>query len=306
MNREDAKEKFKEADLLFHDRQYARALEILAELDRQYPNQRAILFPMARCLAGLRRLSEAMDLADRIARDFDYAPAKELRARLEDKHARISSLPPHSTSSFDPPADGEEAPVETPKPAKAAKPPREPKSPPEKQKAEKDPVVTTESKPPKRVAIIVCIGLVLLSYGVYAGVGATIAKPAVQFALQADAQPADTPWQEFMFLLVGFVIHLYALACLPMYAALRFAGALRFNQFGEDLKDAATFTLYGFLLAPLIGIGWFVFFVMLRRHFEMSTGQTLRVIGTFCAMFAVLYIIDWAILSYALDPVLAG
>lgn len=309
MDRDDAKEKFKEADLLFHDRQYARALEILTELDRQYPNQRSILFPMARCLAGLRRLSEAMDLAERIARDFDYAPAKELRARLEDKHARISSLPPHSTSSFDPPADNADAPIETPKPAKAAI--REPKSSTE-QKAATDPVPPAVSKSPMSVAIAVCVGLVLLSYGVYAGIAATVAKPAVVYTIDLAEKLSDTnattdaPWQEIMFLWVGFVIHLYALACLPMYMALRFAGALRFNRFGEDMKDAATFTLYGFLLAPLIVVGWAVFFMLLRRHFEITAGQTLRAIGVFCAMFAVVYLIDWAILAYTLHPVLAG
>lgn len=299
MNRDEAKEKFKEADLLFHDRQYARALEILAELDRQYPNQRAILFPMARCLGGLRRLSEAIDLAERIARDFDYPPALELKTRLEDKHARISSIPPHAISSFDPPA-------ETPKPAKGVVLPKDEDIPGNPKAAVKEIAEEEPARLPLPVAIGVCLGLVLLSYGVYAGVGATVAKPAVLHTMNATGAPAATPWQELMFLWVGFVVHLYALACLPMYAALRFAGALRFNRFGEDMKDAAAFTLYGFLLAPLIGIGWFVFFALLRRHFELTAGQALRTIAVFCVLFGVVYAVDWAILSYALHPVLAG
>ncbi len=301
MNRDDAKEKFREADRLFNAREYAKALEILADLDRTYPNQRAVLFPMARCLGGLRRLSEAIDLADRIYRDFEYQPAKDLRERLQDKHARISSLPPQSISSFDPPA-------ETPKPGKNVVVPRDEDIEAFPQNIE--PVAEEEggeiSPTSSRVAVLMCVGLVLLSYGVYAGVGATAGKPALEYAMAVDASSEPTPWQEIMFLWVGFVVHLYALACLPMYAALRFAGALRFDSFGPDFKDAATYTLYGFLLAPLILIGWIVFFFVLRRGFEITTGQTARALGAFCVLFCVLYAADWALVNFALNPMLVG
>lgn len=306
MNRDDAKEKFRQADRLFNERQYAPALEILAELDRMYPNQRAVLYPMARCLAGLRRLSEAIDLAERIARDFDYVPAKELKERLRDKHARISSIPPNSSiSSFDPPAD-------TPKPVKKVVVPREEDIPPIPEEPTAPAAEEEVARTPVRVAVLVCAGLVLLSYGVYAGVVATVAKPAVVYTVELAAELADkastteAPWQELMFLWVGFTIHLYALACLPMYAALKIGGALQHGSFGADMKDAATFTLYGFLLAPLVVIGWIVFFVLLRRGFGMSTGETVKVLALFCAMFAALYAIDWSILTFALHPILAG
>lgn len=301
MNREDAKEKFREADRLFNGREYTKALEILAELDRTYPNQRAILFPMARCLAGLRRLSEAIDLADRIYRNFEYQPAKELKERLQDKHARISSMPPQSISSFDPPA-------ETPKSNKKVVVPRDEDIAAFPENTE--PAAMDEggemSSTPARVAVLVCVGLVLLSYGVYAGVGATAGKPALEYAMAVDASSASKPWQEIMILWVGFVTHLYALACLPMYAALRFAGALRYQSFGPDMKDVATYTLYGFLLAPILLIGWVVFFFVLRRGFEMTTGQAVKAFGVFCTLFCLLYAVDWAILNFALNPALAG
>jgi len=298
MDRDVAKEKFREADRLFNERQYAKALEILSELDRTYPNQRAVLFPMARCLAGLRRLSEAIDLADRIARDFEYGPAAELKTRLQDKHARISSMPPaNSISSFDPPAN-------TPKPAKPIVLPRDEDIEPVPAKADPEPERETQ-RTPVQVAAGVCAGLVLLSYGTYAGVGATVANPAVTYLLEGTSDAA-APWQELMFLWVGSVVHLYLLACIPMYAAVKFAGGLQHDTFGDNLKDAATVTLYGFLLAPIVLIGWIVFFVLLRRHFGMGTGHTMRAIVVFGLLFAVVCAVDWALLSFVLHPALAG
>jgi hypothetical protein len=302
MNRDEAKEKFHEAERLFAERQFARALDVLTELDRTYPNQRHILYPMARCLAGLKRRSEAMDLADRIARDFDYGPAKELKDRLKDKHARISSLPPVSSiSSFDPPAD-------TPKPKHAKTPPPADDPPPAPKladataKADANEVAHT----PAPVAFGACLALIALSFAVYAGVGATVAQPAIAFAMDADGAPAQTPWQELMFLWAGLAVHLCMLACLPLYAALRLTGALRGARFRDDLIDAATFVLYGFLLTPIVVVGWFIYFVLLRREFGMTTGQTARTIAVSLVLFVAVSAVDWAILTYGVNPVLAG
>ena len=100
MTKEEARDKFKLADRLFNEEQFAPALKVLTELNAAFPDQRNVLYPMARCLTGLGRNGEAIDLADRIARQFDYPPALELYKRLKAMKSKDGTGLMDSSSGF--------------------------------------------------------------------------------------------------------------------------------------------------------------------------------------------------------------
>lgn len=87
MDAQEATQKFKEADALFRIHDWNGALEILAELDVAYPDQHRILYPMARCLAELRRFDESLALCTQLVNEYGYQRAERLRERLIERAA---------------------------------------------------------------------------------------------------------------------------------------------------------------------------------------------------------------------------
>ena len=83
MNRDEAKRRFDQADVLYRQERYGEALEILDALDREFPDTRHVMYPRAMCLGKLKRLAEAVGVCDRIVERFGYAPARELRKALQ-------------------------------------------------------------------------------------------------------------------------------------------------------------------------------------------------------------------------------
>jgi hypothetical protein len=79
---QESREKFKRADQLFRDGDFAQALALLEELDRDHPDTRNILVPMAMCLDRLGRPEEALPLAERLTRKFADSRARALAERL--------------------------------------------------------------------------------------------------------------------------------------------------------------------------------------------------------------------------------
>lgn len=77
-----SREKFKRADQLFRDGDFTQALALLEELDREHPDTRNILVPMAMCLDRLGRPEEALPLAERLTRQFADSRARALAERL--------------------------------------------------------------------------------------------------------------------------------------------------------------------------------------------------------------------------------
>jgi hypothetical protein len=83
MNEQEAKGAFKEGAALYEQGHYQAALDILTQLDRQFPNNVRVQFPIARCLAKLGRTDEAMRLCEQLIASHNHQPAMELRARLQ-------------------------------------------------------------------------------------------------------------------------------------------------------------------------------------------------------------------------------
>jgi thioredoxin-like negative regulator of GroEL len=85
----DARTQFREADRLYREGKYMRAMALLEDLRESFPDEHRILFPLARCLAKLGRHDEARDVAKYVADEFDYRPARRFLKAL-DEHTGIA------------------------------------------------------------------------------------------------------------------------------------------------------------------------------------------------------------------------
>ena len=132
------------------------------------------------------------------------------------------------------------------------------------------------------------IGLVVGSFIAMVVASGTAGSPFLEWqaALEertAAGEATDDLFEEIPFgplavVVVFGLISSYLLACFPGYWALRIMEALPFNDFADDMKDVALYTLWGLLLLPVIGIGWLIFLIILRRHYELSAGKQFIVV----------------------------
>ena len=94
MEAKQAKKRFREADRLYQEGEFAEALDLLDELEHAFPNDRHVMFPRARCLGALGRTAEAVALCDQVIQRFHYAPAESLKAALLQSAPSPAMAPP--------------------------------------------------------------------------------------------------------------------------------------------------------------------------------------------------------------------
>ncbi len=313
MDKEQAREKFRLADKLFNDQQYGPALKVLTELNSAFPNERHVLYPMARCLTALGRNGEALDLADRIVRQFDYAPATDLYKRLSSlkRGDGLAGLEAGSDPALalkvpsldsDPVVDLPPG-VMTLDSDPVMPPPGMPKFDSDPPPLPKD-LDSLVSKPfdaqsggpapvtqrgDSRRAVMFWVGLTIFGFLAYFTIIAVAGGPLHEFERRLEENPsfieesdnpiAEFPWSSLgIFILAGFVCW-FPLTCFPGYWSLRVLDALPANDFGEDMKDIALYTLFGLLLLPVLFIGWIIYLVILAKHYQLSFGKLVGVVG---------------------------
>jgi len=94
VDRQEAKQKFKQADAYYRSKEYAKALNILEELDGAFPATRNILYPKIQCLAALGRMEEALQDCNSLEVLCQDPRADKLRARL------LTTMPQADTDRF--------------------------------------------------------------------------------------------------------------------------------------------------------------------------------------------------------------
>lgn len=80
-----AKQKFREADKRYQAEDFEGSLEILEELEDEFPANHRIMFPMARCMSKLERNEEALDICQDLVEKHQYAKAEPLYRALRAK-----------------------------------------------------------------------------------------------------------------------------------------------------------------------------------------------------------------------------
>ena len=73
---------YKQALQLVKVGKYAEGLAILTDIDRERPNVKGVIYPMAVCLEMLGRFDEAVELCDRLTAEFDEPKGELLKARI--------------------------------------------------------------------------------------------------------------------------------------------------------------------------------------------------------------------------------
>lgn len=262
MDRSDARVKFQDADRLFQSRQYAAALDILNDLDRQFPGERHILYPIARCLSRMKRYSQAREIAIRLVEEFDYLPAQELVDRI-DRHQSTNDdvvetpVLPSGLDNI----------VVSAATFGAKRRPGDAKS------ATSD---TWQS-------YAMWIGIAIGAFGLSTATGATVGQPFLAWLEQLQVLAAEgnheisdippVPWSAFASVAASNILCAYVLACFTGYWSLKVVEGLRFHSFGENMKDVAVTALIGQLLSVIILIGWIIFLVILKKRHELTIGR---------------------------------
>lgn len=242
VDREEAKVKFQDADRLFQSKHFDEALRVLTDLNRAFPNERHVLYPLARCLTGLKRYPEAREVSERLVKEFRYMPAQELVDRIDrlqafdDPDVQTPVLPSglddimRTPSSF-----GGSQPQ---KPATSAGSGWQP--------------------------YVLWISLVFLGFIALVGVTLTLGRPVIDYYIdyvenldKYASDPDSVPSVPFgPYLIVTFASYAYSwvVSSLCGYVAIRIVGALRYDDFGEDMKDVGLYTFYFFLINLLPGL----------------------------------------------------
>jgi outer membrane lipoprotein-sorting protein len=116
MDAQEATRTFKQAEALYAKGRHAEALQLLENLDMNFPNTKNILYPMALCLAALGRKADASAACDTLDMLQD-SRAQELRAKLgaaaQDDDS-VMALDANLMDDFDRPAPKRQAPPQTP------------------------------------------------------------------------------------------------------------------------------------------------------------------------------------------------
>jgi hypothetical protein len=302
MEKNEAKEKFRLADRLFAEQQFAAALKVLTELNAAFPNERHVLYPMARCLAGLGRNGEALDLADRVIRQFNYGPAIELYKKLKELKTgtglaalESQSDPPNLPGAMKFDSDPIELPGGMPKFDSDL-----PALPSEFESMIDGPAKSYGGAPPPLPAATgpdwkplgMWIGLTAGSWLVMVMVAVTIGRPYFEFLIdlfknfQAHMDSGEfpqAPWGPYLAVWLTNSLFAYLVACWCAYWCVAAMGASLHNEFADNMKDAAIWALIGTGLAIIPIIGWIIFLVMLKRHYELTIGKLLGVVSLFMA-----------------------
>ncbi len=269
MDRSDAKVKFQDADRLFQSQQFTAALAILEELNRAFPDERHILYPMARALTGLKRYGEARELARRLATEFNYLPAQDLIDRID--RLQAANEPDIETPVL---PSGMDDIVLSPASFGAKK------SPP--------PLETQQQGVDTWQPYVLWIALVLVGFVGLVAVTLTLGRPMIdwfvdyfrnveQYSENPDLAPA-LPVVAYAYIWVANFLYGLIIGSLCGYFSLRVIGALRFGDFGPDMKDVALYAVICNLLAIIPVLGWIAALVILKRHYELTFGKLVGVV----------------------------
>ena len=74
---------YKQAIHLVKVGKYGEGLSILTDIDRERPNVKGVLYPMAVCLEMTGRFEEALELCDRLVTEFDEPKGAVIKARIQ-------------------------------------------------------------------------------------------------------------------------------------------------------------------------------------------------------------------------------
>lgn len=267
MDRSEAHYQFRQADTLYRQRYYEEALAMLRKLDRDHPDTRHILYPIARCLSRLERYDEAIELTGRIAEQFDYGPARELHERLRKS---TESAPIVNISSLD---------IDLSAPLQFAS-------------GTSPPPLPGESSPSASLNWALCLGLIVMLAILVVGRKTIMVEFWDWYAVaseQSNSLQSVPPIGSMMAVLFEIMVLGCAAGCAGAYCGLGAVQALPYTTFDDNLKDISLYVFFGLLLSFIPVLGWIAILVMLYKHYELSFGRLFVVCFVYMAVGTLAY-----------------
>jgi len=304
MKNREAQDLFKESELLYRERRYEEALEVLQRLDEKYPNTRNILYPIAKGCRRLGRFEETAAICDRLILEFEDERARHMRRQAERAMQRASAqtiqvaadvqanIDDEIDAGFDaldlgdlPPLD-EEAPTVHVPGGYGKK--REP-----------------ESNIPWLYIGIGAAVAVLLVIVIVAAMSGGGSEPNVEAVATSQADDIDTV--QFFINLITFSITTTLISYwISLYSTLRISDKLPFGTFSDDALMVFGYALLGTVLNyTTCCIGLIVNVVVLRKRFEMTSIDFLIMVGIYFALSVPFGLISSALFTETMNEIIA-
>jgi len=264
LDAEEASRKFKQADELFRQGEYAQALHLLGQVNDAYPDQRRILYPMALCLEKLEQPQDA-------------PKAQALKARLGAKRER-----PEQATSIDALQDQTDQP--------AAEPPPVPKQ-----------AAGFNWKPwaiGGGAVLVVAVLALPLFFGDWSGPAtesaeASSAETGSERFEQIVANLPELGTGASVFLIVLFGVLQWGFATLVAYVVLMWMGRLIHDDLVPDIIDVAIIVLITTVVSAVLPLlGFIIALIIFSKHYELSCGELL------------IFVISYLLLSTGLGLIL--
>jgi hypothetical protein len=278
MKNHEAQGLFKESELLYRERRYEEALEVLRRLDEKYPNTRNILYPIAKCYRRLGRFEETVAICDRLILEFDDERARHMRRQANhaiqrsnaqtiqvavDVQAQIDDEIDAGFDALDlgdlPPLDEEAPTVHIPGGYAVNR--------------------TQESGPPWLYIGIGAAVIVVLLVIVIAAMSGGGADSGVEPVVSAETEEVDVV--QFFVNLIAFSVATTLISYwISLYSTLRIMDKLPYGTFSDDALIVFGYSLLGVLLNfTTLCIGLIINIVILRKRFELTFIDFLIIFG---------------------------
>ena len=257
MDAAQSKAAFTQAKALFAAKRYEQCIEILQRLDKVHPGNPQLLFPLAQSLAKSGQTAEAIRLCDSLIEKSDHAGARKLRTELQPSPEPAMG---EDRGVLDVALDFDIAPISS---AFSAPPP-----------------LQQASAASGWVPYAIWCGL-LASFFVLGiimtqtlGEDAHVWLDEIQNSSGTSGEMPAVPVASLIYAFIPVIGYQFLLACFVAYFALMFLRELPHEDFNDDMKDVALYTLYCSLLALVPIIGWIVIYFVLSIHYNLTFGRT--------------------------------
>ena len=257
MDAAQSKAAFTQAKALFAAKRYEQCIEILQRLDKVHPGNPQLLFPLAQSLAKIGQTAEASRLCDSLIEMSNHAGARKLRTELQPSPEPAMG---EDLGVLDVALDFDIAPISS---AFSAPPPLQQAS-------------AASGWAPYAIwcgllASFFVLGIIMTQT---LGEDAHVWLDEIQNSSGTSGETPAVPVASFIYIAIPNIAYQFLLACFIAYFALKFLRELPHEDFNDDMKDIALYTLFCMLLTPVLFIGWIVGFIILKRHYDLSFGRT--------------------------------
>jgi len=275
MDAQQSKAAFNKAGQHFQNQQYNEALQILNQLNKANPGNKDILYPMSQCMVKTDRLESAQKICDFLIEKFDHAGAKKVAGEIQAANDPMAGLDVGGlgidnlsgdlgdlSGGLDMDIGGSSKPKTAPPPLPL-------------QRA----TALDEAKP-----IILWVGILIAGLAQY-----------LYLLNGFDGQAMLDTWEQaeefsmdlvspLMPLILSGMLFSYIYWVFVSYFSLKIFSHLPNDDFMDDMKDAALYTFFCYLLCFVPIVGWIAIPIVIKKHYELEIGQLALVIMVWIGM----------------------